>query len=196
MHAAALLRLGRTLAAQGALGAAVARARESVALAPRCPPSLRGYLHQSYADLLAREGVEPRYVIERQLGRAEVALGQSGGQADGSYTVLSTSGIAHDWATALIRLRAPLEDCLGHIAQARSALTVGALRWSSGLRCSEALAYAVNGRVSETLSLIERAYPEAHVSPAHLKRLRAAYRLVAPTAPDAAAARVGELLGV
>ncbi len=197
VHAAALLRIGRTLAAQDALGAAVARAREAVVLAPRCPPSLRGYLHQSYADLLAREGVEPRYVIERQLDRAEVALGHAGGgQADGSYTILSDSGIAHDWATALIRLRAPLADCLGRIAQARAALPASHLRWHTALRCSEALAYAVNGHAAETLSRIETAYPEAQGSPSHLKRLRAAYRLVAPTAPDAATARVGALLEV
>ena len=197
VHAAALLRLGRALASAGATEAAVARAREALVLASHCPPGLRGYMHLSYAEHLAREGVEPRYVVERQLGLAEVALAQPGAeQPDGSYTRLSESGIAHIWAITLIRIRAPLADCQSRIAQALGALPASHLRWHTATRCSEALAYAVNGRASETLSLIEAAYPEAVSSRLHLKQLRAAYRLVAPSAPDAAAARVGELLGV
>lgn len=196
VHATALLRLGRTFAAQGTLAQAAMLAREGAVLAPRCPPTLRGYLQQNLADMLSREGQEPRYVIERRLGMAEEALSSpGGGEFDGSYSVLSESGIAHDWAMVLIRLRAPLEDCLGRIEQARGALPPSHLRWRTAMQCSEALAYAAHGRIGETVSLIEVALPAAKASKSHMKRLNAAYRMVATQAPDdAGVRRAGEML--
>jgi transcriptional regulator with XRE-family HTH domain len=199
IHATALMRLGRTFAAQQVFGEAANRAREAAVLAPRCPPTLRGYLNQNLADMLSRENLEARFVIEQRLGAAEAALSMpGGGEFDGSYVVLSESGIAHDWAMVLIRKKAPLDDCLGRIEQARRALPSNQVRWQTAMQCSEALAYAVNERPAEALDIIELTVPDARDSRSHMKRLNAAYRMAAgrSTPEDARVQRVGELLGL
>ena len=114
---------------------------------------------------------------------------------DGSFTTLSVSGIAHDWALVFIRSGAPLPDCLARIGEARASLGLTDVRWQVAMTCTETLAYAKHGEIDSAVALAEQIFPEARRSKSHIKRLRQAHALLVQHNPgDQAVSRLGEML--
>lgn len=173
----ALFRLARIYHAQQNDDLALQYSREAVSLAHRTRPPLRGYLYQHLADLSSVTKAEPRYVVEGYLDKARAAL-RGNQEDDGSFTVLSEAGIAHDEATVRLRYGSSLAECRIAINRAAKTLPADAIRWRTGLACTEVLAYAKFGEIDSAVALAVDVITAATPSSSQRKRLRAAYVLL------------------
>ena len=179
----ALFRLARTYHALQNEDLALQLSREAVALASRTRAPLRGYLYQHLADLSSATKAEPRYVVEGYLDKARAAL-RGNQEEDGSFTVLSEAGIAHDEATVRLRFGSSLAECRMAINRAGKTLPADAIRWRTGLTCTEVLAYAKFGEIDSAVALAEDVLAAAAPSSSQRKRLRTAYVLLKQQAPN------------
>lgn len=188
---AALFRLARIYHAQQNDDIALQLSREAVSLAHRTRPPLRGYLYQHLADLTSATKAEPRYVVEGYLDKARAAL-RGNQEDDGSFTILSEAGIAHDEALLRLRFGSSLAECRMAIDRAARTLPADAVRWRAGLTCTEVLAYAKFGEIDSAVALAEEVMTAAAPSSSQRKRLRTAYVLLKGQAANhPAVARLG-----